>query len=87
MGTRTAALWVITDGLLKLAAKFAPDAEFAAARLQAHCSALRCRAQSRCRHIWESDGFGRRMCSKCGKYEMLCENRYPEVGEPRYEWK
>lgn len=41
-------------------------------------------------HQWvEGKGihYGHRHCLRCDKYEMLYENRYPEVGEPKYEWK
>lgn len=41
-----------------------------------------------CRHQWvEDDLLGHRHCSRCPKRQMLYENRYPEVGEPKYEWR
>lgn len=39
-----------------------------------------------CAHVWNEDSF-RRWCDKCGAQQMLCENRYPDVGRPKYEWK
>lgn len=40
-----------------------------------------------CKHEWIEDDLGHRHCSKCPKHQMLYENRYPEVGEPKYEWQ
>lgn len=40
-----------------------------------------------CRHEWIEDEVGHRNCSICMKHEMLYENPYPDVGEPKYEWK
>lgn len=38
-----------------------------------------------CDHAWKEDGF-RRHCPRCGTHQMRMENRYPEVGQPKYEW-
>jgi hypothetical protein len=39
-----------------------------------------------CNHDWVEKDF-RRHCSKCDAHQMLIENRYPDVGQPRYEWQ
>lgn len=38
-----------------------------------------------CNHAWVEDGFHRH-CDKCEEHQMLMENRYPDVGQPKYEW-
>jgi hypothetical protein len=38
-------------------------------------------------HKWIEDDLGHRHCERCDRREMLYENRYPDVGEPKYEWR
>lgn len=39
-------------------------------------------------HDWEyfSDGL-KRKCKNTGEEQWVFENPYPDIGEPRYEWK
>ena len=36
-------------------------------------------------HSWTVDDGYRRYCT-CGARQLLMENRWPKVGEPKYEW-
>lgn len=38
-------------------------------------------------HDWKEQEIGIRDCERCCKHEMLYENRYPDIGEAKYEWK
>ena len=39
-------------------------------------------------HKWHSEPGSpfKRKCTTCGAEEWLFENRYPAIGEPKYEW-
>lgn len=39
-------------------------------------------------HDWLEDERNpyKRQCKRCKKMSYLLENKYPRVGEPRYEW-
>ena len=43
--------------------------------------------RSGCRHDWDEYSFGRRQCRKCQEHQLLMENRFPDVGEAKYEWR
>lgn len=38
-----------------------------------------------CNHDWIEKDY-RRHCSKCDTHQMMYENKYPEVGQAKYEW-
>lgn len=45
----------------------------------------RCRAVGH-RFVEFSDGF-KRHCPRCNKEEWVFSNPYPQIGQPKYEWK
>jgi hypothetical protein len=40
-----------------------------------------------CQHEWYGFAPYKRRCEKCGEEQWVMENRYPAIGEARYEWK
>lgn len=40
-------------------------------------------------HKWDEEGEYKQCCKrkKCTAYRTLMENKYPKIGEPKYEWK
>jgi len=47
--------------------------------------------RTRKRHECNYEELGKnsykRKCTTCGKEQWLFENRYPDVGEAKYEWR
>lgn len=39
------------------------------------------------RHQWVSDGYGRRVCTRCGQHQALYRTSYPDIGEAQLNWR
>jgi hypothetical protein len=42
-----------------------------------------------CHHDWQyiPPNKVKRQCSKCNREQWIFQNRYPQIGEPLYEWR